>query len=114
MQEIRENEHWTKHEHGTRHKEIQFLESTVITVSYLVHYDTILPNTTDFIAKCNSNFITKFDEGLLQMQQFCYQMRQLLQNSTFIRKWVGTTFNITNETKSNETKFVSKNKSVTP
>ena len=80
----------------------------------MVHYDTILQNTTDFIAKCNSNFITKCDEGLLQMQPFCYRIRQLLQNSMFITKCAGTAFNITNETKSNETKFVSKNKSVAP
>ena len=86
----------------------------MITVSYLVHYDTILQNTTDFIAKCNSNFITKCDEGLLQMQQFCYKIRKLFQNSMFITKCVGTVFNITNETKSNETKFASKNKSAAP
>ena len=32
----------------------------------------------------------------------------------FITKCAGAAFNITNETKSNETKFVSKNKSVAP
>ena len=52
----------------------------MVTVSHLVHYDTILQNPTDIIAKCNSDFITKCDKGLLQMHQLYYKMRRLLQN----------------------------------
>ena len=32
--------------------------------SYLVHYDTLLQNGTDFIIKCNTHFITKCDKSL--------------------------------------------------
>ena len=35
-------------------------------VSYLVHYDTLLQNTTDFITKYDSYFITKYDKSLFQ------------------------------------------------
>ena len=53
----RTKEHWY-HEHGTRHKEITFCEPTVVAVSYLVHYGTLLQNATDII--------TKYDKNLLQ------------------------------------------------
>ena len=42
-----------------RHKLIQFLESAVLTVSYLVHYDTLLQNVKYIITKCDGHFITK-------------------------------------------------------
>ena len=58
-----------------------------VTVSYLVHYDSLSQNTTDIITKRNSYFITKCNRSLLQnvqvfyykMQQFYYKMRHLLQ-----------------------------------
>ena len=37
-----------------------------VTVSYLIHYDSLLQNATDIITKCNSYFITKCDRSLLQ------------------------------------------------
>ena len=37
-----------------------------VTVSYLIHYDTLLQNATDVITKCNSYFIKKCDRSLLQ------------------------------------------------
>ena len=46
--------------------------STVITVSYLVHYVTLLQNATDVITKCD---------------------KSLLQNATVITKYVSTTIN---------------------
>ena len=33
---------------------------------YLVHYDTLLQNATDIIAKCDRYFITKYDKSELQ------------------------------------------------
>ena len=35
-------------------------------VLYLVHYDTLLQNAIDIIAKCDSYFFTKYDKSLLQ------------------------------------------------
>ena len=32
----------------------------------MVHYDATLQNATEIITKCDSNFITKCDKGLLQ------------------------------------------------
>ena len=37
-----------------------------VTVSYLIHYDSLLQNATDIIAKCDSYFITNCDRSLLQ------------------------------------------------
>ena len=37
-----------------------------VTVSYLIHYDSLLQNATDIITKCDSYFITKCDRSLLQ------------------------------------------------
>ena len=46
-------------------------------VSYLVHYDTLLQNEPDIIAKCDSNFPTKCDKSLLQNASgFYYRIRQ--------------------------------------
>ena len=50
-----------------------------VTVSYLIHYDTLLQNATDIITKCDSYFITKCDRGLLQSASGF-----LLQNATVL------------------------------
>ena len=44
---------------------------------YLVHYDTLLQNATDIIAKYDSYFFTKYDKSLLQNPS-----NFLLQNAT--------------------------------
>ena len=36
-----------------------------VTVSYLMHYDSLLQNATDIITKCDSYFITKCNRSLL-------------------------------------------------
>ena len=83
-----------------------------VTVSYLIHYDSLLQNATDIITVCNNYFITKCDRSLLQnasgfllqnatiflqkrdiyykMWQF-YQMRRLLQIAT-VRSSIETNF----------------------
>ena len=69
-----------------------------VTVSYLIHYDSLLQNATDIITKCDSYFITKcvrffitkYDSFITKcnsnykLRQFYYKMRQLLQNAMFI------------------------------
>ena len=55
----------------------------MVTVSYLVHYDTLLQNVTDIITKCDGYFITKFYESLLQNASGF-----LLQNATVIANCV--------------------------
>ena len=60
--------------------------SAMATVSYLVHYDTLLQNAENIFRKCDSYFIKKLDKSLLQkasdiflkMRLFFYQMPQLL------------------------------------
>ena len=47
-----------------------------VTVSYLIHYDSLLQNATDVITTCSSYFITKM------RQIFYYKMRRLLQIAT--------------------------------
>ena len=37
-----------------------------VTVSYLIHYDSLLQNATHIIAKCDSYFITNCDRSLLR------------------------------------------------
>ena len=79
---------------GHRHKEIRFLESTVLTASYFVCYETLLQNAmTDvftkrnsyFMIKCDSHFITKCDKNLLKNASgFFYKMQQLLQSATIL------------------------------
>ena len=49
-----------------------------VTVSYLMHYDSLLQNATDIITKCDSYFITKCNRSLLQ-NAFFYD--------NFIIKW---------------------------
>ena len=63
-----------------------------VTVSYLIHYDSLLQNATDIITKCSSYFIIRSTEFYYKMRQvfyyktrqFYYKMWQLLQNETFI------------------------------
>ena len=55
------------------------LGANSVTVSYLIHYDRFLQNTTVIIKKCDSYFITKRD-FLLQNATI------LLQNATVITK----------------------------
>ena len=62
-----------------------------ITVSYLIHYDSLLQNATDIITKCDSYFITKCDRSLLQnasgfLSQNLLSQGLLLQNATVIAK----------------------------
>ena len=63
----------------------------VLTVSYLVHYDTLLQNATDIITRCDNYFITKFEKGFLQNVSgvLLQDAKVLLQNPTFITKFVG-------------------------
>ena len=81
------------------------LDVNNVAVSYLIRYDSLLQNVTDIITKCDSKFITKCHRSLLEnasgfllqnatillqcnsyykLRQFCYKVRQLLQNATFI------------------------------
>ena len=64
----------------------------MLTVSYLVHYDTLLQNPTDIITKGHSRFITKFGKGFLQIVSdvLLQYLTPLLQNSAFITKCVDT------------------------
>ena len=61
------------------------LDSIMVVVSYLVHYDTLLQNVTDIITKCDSNFITKYNSlvtkcnSYYKIRRFYYKMQQLLQ-----------------------------------
>ena len=66
--------------------------SKVLTVSYLVHYNTLLQNAADIIAKCDSYLIAKCDKSYdkmcqmfyYKMRQFYYKIRQLLQNVSIL------------------------------
>ena len=80
------------------------LSVTSVTVSYLIHYESLFQNATDIITKCDSYFITKYDyykllqittvthcddfitkcDSYYKLWQFYNKMRQLLQNATFI------------------------------
>ena len=55
----------------------------MVMFSYLVYYNTLLQNGTDFIIKCNTHFITKCDKSSLQNSSI------LLQNMTFSIKCAG-------------------------
>ena len=46
--------------------ESAFYESTMVGVLYLVHYDTLLQNLTNIVAKCNGYLIIKSNKSLLQ------------------------------------------------
>ena len=60
-----------------------------VTVSYLIHYDSLLQNATDIITKCDSYFITKCNKSLLQnASDFLLQNATvLLQNATVITNY---------------------------
>ena len=60
----------------------------VLTVSYMVHYDTLLQNMTDIIAKYDNYFIIKCNKGLLQNSSgaLLQTVTVLLQNSSVITK----------------------------
>ena len=69
---------------------------TVVTVAYLVYYDTLLQNVTD-ITKRDNYFITKFNKRFSQNAWgflFYYKMQQLLQNAKFITKCFSTQFSL--------------------
>ena len=62
-----------------------------VTVAYLIHYDSLLQNATDFTTNCDSNLLQNASGFLLQSAIVLLQMRQLLkivtilfQNATFI------------------------------
>ena len=55
-----------------------------VTVLCLIRYDSLLQNTTDIIIKCDKSLLQNVSGFLLQMRQFYYKMRQLLQNAMFI------------------------------
>ena len=61
-----------------------------VTVSGFTRYDSLLQNATDVITKCVWFFITKCDSFITKcntyykIPRFCYKMRQLLENATFI------------------------------
>ena len=48
-----------------------------VTVSYLIHYDSLLQNPTDIITKCDNYFIAKCDRSSLQNA-----LGSLIQNAT--------------------------------
>ena len=50
-----------------------------VTVSYSIHYDSLLKNATDIITKCGNYFVTKCERSLLQNM-----LGFLLQNATVI------------------------------
>ena len=54
----------------------------------MVHYDTLLQNMTDIIAKYDNHFITKCNKGLLQNSSgaLLQNVTVLLQNSSVITK----------------------------
>ena len=68
----------------------------MIAVSYLVHYDTLLQNARDIIAKCNGYFIpkcvrffiTKCDSFISSCERYDKIRRILFQNVTVITKCV--------------------------
>ena len=72
------------------------LGASSVTVSYLIHYDSLLQNVTDIITKCNSYFITKCFrffirkcdsfiikcDSYYKLRPFHSKMRRLLQITT--------------------------------
>ena len=67
-----------------RYKEINFWEPTMVTVSYLVYYDTLLQNVTDTQtaivillqnAKSVRFFITKYCDSFITKFNIYYKMR---------------------------------------
>ena len=62
-----------------------------VTVSYLIHYDSLLQNATDIITKCNGCCIAKCDRSLLQNASGF-----LIQNATVLLQNVTVTTNCDN------------------
>ena len=64
------------------------LDVNSVTVSYLIHYDSLLQNAIDIITKCDSYFITKCDRSLLQNASGVLLQNEtvLLQKVTIITK----------------------------
>ena len=60
-----------------------------VTVSYLIHYDSLLQNVTYIITKYDSYFITKGDISLLQKvsRLSLKNATVLLHNATFITNY---------------------------
>ena len=58
------------------------LDVNTVTVSYLMHFDSLLQNATDIITKCNCYFITKYDNDKSLLQNATV----LLQNTAVITK----------------------------
>ena len=86
---------------GTSLKKNCFWESAMVTVSYLVHYETLLQNATEIITKCdksllqnalgilfqnatvllqNVTVVTKCVDFIINCNSY-YKMRRLLQNA---------------------------------
>ena len=69
------------------------LDVKIVTVSYLMHCDSLLQNVKDSIKKCYSYFITKCDRSLLQnasalLWQFYYKIATVIKKcDNFITKW---------------------------
>ena len=58
-----------------------------MSISYLIHYGSLLQNVTNIFATCDSHFITKCDKSLSQnVSGF------LLQNATFIANCDSTVY----------------------
>ena len=52
-----------------------------VTISFLIHYDSLLQNATDITTRCDSYFIIKCDRSLLQ-----HASGFLLQNAAVLFK----------------------------
>ena len=59
-----------------------------VTVSYLIHYYSLLQNVADIIAKCDSCIITKCEISLLQnASSFLSQHTTILLQNATVTKW---------------------------
>ena len=65
------------------------LVASSVTVSYLIHFDSLLQNAIDIITKCNSYFIIECDRRLLQNASgiLLQNVTFLLQNATIITNY---------------------------
>ena len=110
--EQKANEDW--HKQGAWHKRIYFGHSTLVKISYSVHYNNWLQNVTDIIKelqnarsillkntrkiyyKISQVFCLKMQQIITkcishsQMLRFCYKNRKLLQHVKFIEKYIIT------------------------
>ena len=53
-----------------------------VSVSYMIHYDTLLQNETDSITKCDCYFLTKCDNFITKCD-ICYKLRQYTRSLIF-------------------------------